>query len=218
MPSSEHTNSDINTHSRTEPGTDSGDNSRMKASLRQQLRARRKSLTAPQQKHAASNVAQHLATLGCYQNAKNVAAYLASDGEISADRILESAYQDGKQCFVPRIQGRQMDFAVYKPSDPLVANQYGILEPSVTATAIQPNKLDIVLMPLVAFDRDGKRLGMGGGYYDRCFEFRKTADCSRPILIGLAHDCQQIADIPNDTWDMPLDIIITDVSVLSITT
>lgn len=92
---------------------------------------------------------------------------------------------------------------------PLVNNRYGILEPSTKY--IKPTaQLDIILMPLVGFDRLGNRLGMGGGYYDRALAFkRRQAWRKKPLLIGLAFDGQEIQQLAAQPWDIPMDAVAT---------
>ncbi|GAL27902.1 5-formyltetrahydrofolate cyclo-ligase [Vibrio variabilis] len=100
-------------------------------------------------------------------------------------------------------------FLRYAPTTPLVYNQYKILEPRLDKQMICPvADLDIIFTPLVAFDEQGQRLGMGGGYYDRTlapWESKSTG----PIAIGLAHDCQQVSALPTESWDIPLSTIMT---------
>lgn len=191
----------------------SSENLHIKTQLRKQLRARRRALSDKQQSQAGRDIAEHISSLSCYKNANNIAVYLPSDGEISTQALIDLARSNGKRCYLPKLRGKQMDFVAFDPSDTLIPNQYGIPEPSSYENTIVPSTLDIVLMPLVGFDDSGKRLGMGGGYYDRCFEFKNRPYSKGPILIGMAHQCQATAHVPNDTWDIPLDIIVTDLSV-----
>jgi 5-formyltetrahydrofolate cyclo-ligase len=90
------------------------------------------------------------------------------------------------------------------------ANRYGILEPKLNCSQICPlPELDYVLMPLVAFDKFGNRLGMGGGFYDRTLARLYEQHWQQPQLIGLAHACQQVDELPIESWDVPLKTIIT---------
>ena len=92
----------------------------------------------------------------------------------------------------------------------LLKNSYGIPEPLSKGNRPACN-LDIVLMPLVAFDKQGNRLGMGGGYYDKTFAFkRQTLWRKKPILVGLSHHFQQVDELNNDNWDIPLTAIVTN--------
>ena len=94
-------------------------------------------------------------------------------------------------------------------------NRYGIGEPAgLRYCAIAPAQLDIVLLPLAGFDKNGGRLGMGGGFYDRCFAFKKRSAQQKPLLIGIAHHCQEVSALPVDNWDIGLDMIITDRAVI----
>ena len=100
----------------------------------------------------------------------------------------------------------------YNPDDTLTPNRFGILEPTLEGNRLIPARnLDLVLVPLVAFDRTGKRLGMGKGYYDQTFAFLKQENTRKmPHLIGLAYGFQEIADLPMDDWDIPLYGIATE--------
>ena len=93
-------------------------------------------------------------------------------------------------------------------------NRFGIKEP-ISTDIINADQLDILFMPLVGFDKDKNRIGMGGGFYDRTLAFKKQQKMAKnPKLIGLAFDCQQVEQLEVQEWDVPLDVIITPSQIL----
>ena len=132
---------------------------------------------------------------------------------------MKRAWLRGKTCYLPRLVGRNMQFHRYERGNRLVKNHYGIPEPLVGAASIAPCNLDLVCLPLVAFDTAGRRLGMGGGFYDRCFQFKQAslyAHKRKPLLIGLAHNIQNVECIPLEHWDITLDTIISDKRIITL--
>jgi len=190
--------------------------------LRKTLRQQRQSLSIDAQTVAADLLSQRLETLKFIQQSNNIAMYLASDGEISLAPAIELAWQLGKNVYLPVVSEEQgqMNFVPYDRATILHLNRYGIAEPSMdelSTTLLDASELDLVLMPLVGFDRHGARLGMGGGYYDRAFAFMQgpstelTASKFKiPKLIGVAHSIQEVDTLDTASWDIPLDGIITD--------
>ena len=116
-----------------------------------------------------------------------------------------------RSCFLPVLVKATLTlkFRQFDPAHPLVTNFFGLLEPDAAAREITPNELDTVFLPLVGFDTEGNRLGMGGGYYDRTFAFLKESGATRPILVGLAHECQRVEKLEAAAWDVPLGGIVT---------
>lgn len=166
------------------------------------------------QRRAAQQVLIKLASHPLFQDAKNIGFYLSNDGEISPDLLLALASTLNKNGFLPSVNKKgEMDFRLYEGKTKLVANRYGIMQPHVTCRAIAAKQLDLVLVPLVAFDARGNRLGMGGGYYDRFFAFKKKYKALGPNLIGLAHQCQQVENLTSDIWDIPMAYVATDKKV-----
>lgn len=179
-----------------------------KRALRQQMRARRRALSPAAQAQAAQMLDHRIRQLPAYRHARNVAAYLASDGEVSLTPFLKQATRQGKRCYLPRITGkRAMRFHRYRPGQALFTNTYGLAEPGSRQPRRALKQMDMVLMPLVAFDRQGGRLGMGGGFYDRALAQCRGAN--RPLLVGVAHDFQAVDRVPSQAWDIPLDWLIT---------
>ena len=106
-------------------------------------------------------------------------------------------------------------FLEYGPHTTLVKNKYNIDEPELACPNVIPTStIDVILMPLVGFDSKGNRLGMGGGYYDRTLAFTQFTQ-QKPILIGIAHDEQEVETLPFEPWDIPLDIIVTPKRILT---
>lgn len=187
----------------TEPTTDS-----QKRALRQQMRARRRALSPRDQARAASQLARQISRLPGYKRAHKIAVYLASDGEIALTPLIRRAAMQGKRCYLPRITGKgAMDFHRYRPGQALFTNTYGLAEPGSRQPRRALRQVDIVLLPLVAFDRQGGRLGMGGGFYDRALT--RCRGANRPLFVGVAHDFQEVGRVPTDAWDIPLDWLIT---------
>lgn len=144
-----------------------------------------------------------------------IAVYLSNDGEIDLGAFCAQAWQQGKQLYLPVLdplkQGH-LQFFPFTPNTKLRKNRYNIAEPVTHGlTPIEPWALDSVLTPLVGFDRQGNRMGMGGGYYDRTFDFMLTEHRPRkPLLIGTAHTCQETAELEQECWDIPMNWIATD--------
>lgn len=119
----------------------------------------------------------------------------------------------GKTCYLPVITPRcTLWFARYTPGDPLTPNRFGIPEPACSGVALVPARLlDLIFTPLVAFDDQGHRLGMGSGFYDRSLSFlRHRHTWHKPRLLGIAHELQHLAALQPATWDVPLDGVATD--------
>ncbi len=132
---------------------------------------------------------------------------MALGGEIDLTPTIKKAWSQGKTCYLPVVQDQRLIFVNYTPTSVMQKNAFGILEP-VSGGLISPAALDLVIVPLVAFDKHGHRIGMGGGYYDRTFA---GADSLRhSFLMGVAHRCQQIHDIRPEPWDVALDLVLTD--------
>ncbi len=178
--------------------------------LRAELRKRRLSVPAKERIAAADALARRLRELPELNISGHVAGYWAVQGEISLHALL-SPTPNFVYCLPCLAPGYQLRFAPWRFGDALVQNRYGIPEPDLSPSSqLTPFDMDVVLVPLVGFDRHGNRLGAGGGYYDRSFAFLKeTARPSRPRLIGVAYDFQQVDELSPDAWDIPLDLIIT---------
>ncbi|WP_252177298.1 5-formyltetrahydrofolate cyclo-ligase [Endozoicomonas sp. 4G] len=183
-----------------------------RASLRKQLRHNRQSLSAEQQLAAAKKLSSVVCGSEAFRQSQHIALYLASDGEIDPGFIAEAIWRQDKFCYLPVLDQEQPDrmyFQIYRPDSRMVENRYGIAEPELDLEkTVKPEALDLVLMPLTGFDEQGNRLGMGGGYYDRTFAF--LAKSSKPILIGLAHECQKVSSIPVADWDIPMNGVATE--------
>lgn len=160
----------------------------------------------------ASAAAVHLSTHPAFLAAQSIAAYYPTRNEFDSVPLIATICES-KRCYLPLITGQgALRFVRYQPGDDLKPNAFGILEPCDHKEMCEPAELDMVLMPLLAFDTLGHRLGMGGGYYDRTFQFLKTqpAMSKRPHLAGLAYALQEADDLPVDAWDVTLDSVITE--------
>lgn len=183
--------------------------------LRRELRTQRKLLTAAQQKLAAQRLSKHVAALRQFRVSRRVALYLPNDGEIDPVPLVLRLWQSGKTCYLPilsRLRHDRLWFAPYYPDTALVYNRLGILEPALSAQLHRrAQELDLILMPLVAFDTHGNRLGMGGGFYDKSLAFlRGRRLWHKPQLIGLAHEFQCVKKLETNSWDVPLQGVATD--------
>ena len=181
-----------------------------RTALRRRIRERRRALSGAQRQTAQRQSGRRLRRLSPLWRARSVAIYLAVDGEADPGTIAASALTRGQRVYAPVLHGETLRFARLTDDTPLRRNRYGILEPA-TADCIDPRQLDVVLTPLVAFDDSGTRIGMGGGYYDRCFSFLKQRmHWIRPKLIGLAYEFQRLRTVSRSAWDVPLWAAVTD--------
>ncbi|MEY8205285.1 MAG: 5-formyltetrahydrofolate cyclo-ligase [Bermanella sp.] len=188
-------------------------------SIRQHMRQLRMSLSPQQQLLASRKLSQLLMSQPWFQRAHNIAIYLAHDGEIDPRVFADKALHRKKLCHLPSLHPLKQNHLWFADYDgPRINNKYGIAEPDPKRNQmLNGNQLDVVLLPLVAFDEQGGRLGMGGGFYDRTFAFLNNGKrAQKPKLIGLAHHFQQVAQLPVENWDVALDAIVTDEKVIPI--
>jgi 5-formyltetrahydrofolate cyclo-ligase len=188
------------------------------ASLRRRLRARRKALGRREQRNHARALARLLGTQGPFLRARRIGAYWADDGEMDPSPLLRLAHARNKSCFLPVLRPhpqRKLWFLSYSPGDPMRKNRFGIPEPALRNRRIRlPWAIDLLLLPLVGFDADCNRLGMGGGYYDRTLSYlRQRRRWRRPLLLGVAHECQRVESLQTNPWDVPLDMVVTEKSI-----
>lgn len=199
---------------------------RLRHQLRQSLRLSRRSLTSAQQQAAAHGLAQQLSKLPKLSSWRHVGLYWPADGEIDPSLFARLLYKRGIKLYLPVIATRKHDRRLRFLAAPTMAyasknrrqlrlqswpakrNRFGLREP-LGRQVMRPEKLDALLMPLVGFDANGQRLGMGGGFYDRLLA-RLQRGVKRPQLIGLAHRSQQVLALPTEQWDEPVDIVVTD--------
>ncbi|KLV06486.1 MULTISPECIES: 5-formyltetrahydrofolate cyclo-ligase [Photobacterium] len=180
--------------------------------IRQIIRQHRRALTPDQQQLAAQDLLEHCQQSATLLHAQHIALYLANDGELDTQPVIDWLWHQGKSVYLPVLhpfsKGNLL-FLHYTPDTRMTANRYQIREPMLDIRLVKPiTELDVIATPLVAFDNTGQRLGMGGGYYDRTLN-RWHQERQGPRPIGLAHDCQQVDTLPVEAWDVPLPEIIT---------
>ncbi len=175
--------------------------------LRQSLRQQRRNINAVDRTKSAQALLPQIQKIVNFQPQQKIAIYLPNDGEIDTIYLQKLLKKQAIGTYLPVLVDKNLKFA--KIGKNFSHNKYGILEP-ISTDIISAKQLDVILMPLVGFDKNKNRLGMGGGYYDRTLAFKKNPQTSnKPTLIGLAFDCQQIKQLKAQTWDVPLDAIIT---------
>ncbi|WP_025996711.1 5-formyltetrahydrofolate cyclo-ligase [Pseudomonas viridiflava] len=183
--------------------------------LRRQLRKARRSLTRSQQREAARGLYRQLAQHPLFRRARHVSLYLPMDGEIDPRLLLRAAQRRGKATYLPVLNAwprTRMVFQRVRPGEKFKPNRFRIPEPHINrAKQRRIWALDLVLMPLVGFDDEGGRLGMGGGFYDRSLAYRaRRSTWRKPVLLGLAHECQKVERLAQASWDVPLQGTVSD--------
>jgi len=181
--------------------------------LRRSIRTARRALPDQARHDASENLRRRVGSLAVFQCAERIAVFLAFDGELDPSRLVEDAWSSGRRVYLPIIGADDvLRFGVYRNDTALLPNRFGIPEPVPdAASAVAARDLDLVLTPLVAFDPQARRMGMGGGYYDRSFAFvRDEPDGSRPTMLGVAYELQKQDRIEVNPWDVPLDGVATE--------
>ena len=182
------------------------DHAEQRRAMRVELRERRAALSPKEQADVAVAVRTRLARIVALERAQVVGGYRAIRGEVDLDAALTRLHDAGAMVTVPRVSGVRLDFLPWSPTSETVAGSFGIDAP-INGEPLPFTQHDVVLVPLVAFDETGQRLGQGGGFYDRAIA---AAGASRPLLIGVAHAFQQVRSVPIEAWDMPLDAVVTE--------
>ena len=178
--------------------------------LRRELRARRRALPAAARIAGADALATRLFALPFFPAKGYVAGYWAMDGEIGLHALQLRLPATLTYCLPLLHVDGSLRFAPWRPGDALVTNRFGIPEPDVEANAaLAPRDIALVVLPLVGFDARGHRLGMGGGWYDRSFAFRRT-NPQPPWLVGVGFESLRVDAIAAQDWDVRPDAICTE--------
>jgi 5-formyltetrahydrofolate cyclo-ligase len=190
-----------------------------RTAIRLAFRSKRQGLSAPQQKEAAQNIVTIAKRLNLFTHCRRVAVYLSQDGELDTTGLIEYLWSKNKEVFLPVLHpfcSGYLIFLRYDRTTMMTLNKFGIAEPKLDVSMLCPvQSLDLIFTPLVAFDEQGNRMGMGGGFYDRTLQNLKqhehnTNNSSQyPKVIGLAHDVQKTLSLPTQVWDIPLAKILT---------
>ncbi|WP_442779917.1 5-formyltetrahydrofolate cyclo-ligase [Enterobacter cancerogenus] len=178
--------------------------------IRQLIRQRRRALTPEQQALFAQQAAARMMAYSPVVMAHTVALFLSFDGELDTQPLIDQLWRAGKKVYLPVLhpfsKGNLL-FLHYHPRSELVVNRLKITEPKLDVRDVLPlADLDVLVTPLVAFDEQGQRLGMGGGFYDRTLQNWQHHGF-QPV--GYAHDCQAVEALPVEKWDIPLPAVVT---------
>ncbi|BCQ33535.1 MULTISPECIES: 5-formyltetrahydrofolate cyclo-ligase [Erwinia] len=182
----------------------------LRQDIRKHVRNLRREISDEQQQLAAVQAADHALNFAPIQQAQHIALFLSVDGEINTRPLIAKLWQRKQQVYLPVLHPfstGQLLFLRYDEKTELKINRLRIPEPPLDIRNLLPlSELDVLIVPLVAFDAGGQRLGMGGGFYDRTLQNWQQHGF---MPIGLAHDCQQVDTLPVEQWDIPLPALIT---------
>lgn len=189
-----------------------------KSPLRKRLRSERAALSTRERAAASRAATAHLLRTPSFLRARRIAVYHASGNELDPTPVVTAARSLGKHCYLPVLHPflhGKLVFAPWRADTAMQPNRFGIPEPAGRERRLPTRRLDLVIVPLLGFDRRGVRLGMGGGYYDRTFAFRQRfAGWRKPLLVGFAYAFQRVERLPNKPWDVRLDAVVTEDGVM----
>ncbi|WP_193014723.1 5-formyltetrahydrofolate cyclo-ligase [Proteus sp. FME41] len=178
--------------------------------IRKTIRQKRRLLPPEQQQIAAAKLCEQVLSHPKIKQAQTIALFLSFDGEIDTSPLISQLWALNKQVCLPVLHPfhrHHLLFLRYTPTTVLIKNRFNISEPALNVNTVIPiADINIIFTPLVAFDLQGQRLGMGGGFYDRTLENWQQKSF---YPMGLAHVCQQVDSLPSASWDVPLPEIIT---------
>lgn len=189
-----------------------------RALLRARMSVRRNELDARQRIAAAAGALHSLQRLPEFMTDANVAGYWAVRGELPLNVAVASLKRREQRYFLPVLgKSRRLRFAEYRDGATLRGNRFGIPEPEISMEALHdPCDMDVILLPLLAFDRQGHRLGTGGGWYDTSLAFlHDTPRPAHPLLVGIGYAFQEVNVVPAEPWDVDLDYVATDAELIA---
>lgn len=182
-----------------------------KRALRVKMRALRDALPEAEVMRRSRLIQDRVAAMPCFQRAREVLLYAACGNEVQTSALMEALWRRGARVLLPRCHPEEkgrLDLGCVSCRSDLVAGRWGILEPAATACrGVEEFAPEVAVIPGVAFDRDGARLGFGAGYYDRLLGQPGLAETR---LLGLAYDFQLVPEVPVDPWDRPVHRIVTE--------
>ncbi|WP_310422301.1 5-formyltetrahydrofolate cyclo-ligase [Chamaesiphon sp. VAR_48_metabat_135_sub] len=178
-----------------------------KNTLRRQLLQQRAALSMELWRSHSDLLCHHLSTCPEFISARTILAYQSCRQEPNLDYLFTHT---NKQWGLPRCVGKNLVWHCWQPSEPMLIGAYGILEPSPELPPIEPDNVDLMLVPAVAIDRSGYRLGYGGGYYDR---LRADPLWRKMLTIGIVFDFAYVETLPIEAWDLPIDNVCTELGV-----
>ncbi len=173
-----------------------------KQALRRAVGAQKRAMSEEEILRRSAQLGQLLRQTQLYQQARTIYGYLSFNQEVRTVPILEQALRDGKQVAVPRVYGQEMKFHLLEDLSLAAPGYFGIPEPPETAPIAQ-DETALVLMPGLAFDRQGHRVGYGGGFYDRFL----AAEPRHPTL-ALCYDFQVFPTLETQAHDIPADLVL----------
>jgi 5-formyltetrahydrofolate cyclo-ligase len=177
--------------------------------IRKRILSRRDALSAPEIASLSQEVVAQFLSSPAYAAASTLALYCSIRSEVATSGIFAAAFQAGKRILYPRTVGTTLEFIAVETLAALEASRFGICEPR-SGEVCPLAKIDLLVLPGVAFDAKGIRLGYGLGCYDRAL-----AAVGRPTLVGLAYDFQVVASLPKEEHDIPVDFVVTERKILS---
>jgi 5-formyltetrahydrofolate cyclo-ligase len=172
--------------------------------LRRQFLQQRQALPVQLWRVQSDRICHHLLNCPQFIEARTILAYQSCRQEPNLDYLFNHT---NKQWGLPRCIGKDLLWHGWKPEEALVVGTYDILEPNSDSPQLVPNNVDLLLVPAVAIDRRGYRLGYGGGYYDR---LRADSRWRKIPTIGIVFDFARVETLPIDPWDLPLDAVCTE--------
>ena len=176
-----------------------------KQELRARMRAVRRVLPADARAQRSSRAVARIAELPEFERAHTIVAYSALQKELDPAALLTHANALGKRIGLPRVQGDQLYLHVVRPGDPLEEGDFGTLEPRPDAPLIAADEVDFIVVPALALDAEGYRLGYGQAFYDRLLPTLNHA-----FRVGVVYDFQVLAELPRHPHDVPVQCVVSD--------
>ncbi|MGQ0669526.1 MAG: 5-formyltetrahydrofolate cyclo-ligase [Actinomycetota bacterium] len=186
---------------------------RQKNELRAQVRAVRDAIPPLERVRSSDEIERRLFSLPEIREAGTVMCFASFGAEVSTEDIIGRLIGEGCRVALPRVVGGEIEAAPYRPGDPVVVAPFGAAEPQGDA-ALPPEEVDVVITPGLAFDRDGYRVGYGGGFYDRFFR-RTRGDALR---VGICFAVQLVDAVPHGPADERVDLLVTERELVGLPT
>ncbi len=183
-----------------------------KRALRARIRALRQSLSPEERAEAGRLIEQRVIDMPEYESASVVLLYASTDEEVDTEGLIDRAAAEGKTVLLPRIEGETLALHRILGREDLSPGPYGIFEPRLTLPAVSPSEVDLAIVPGVAFDEHGHRLGMGKAFYDRLLPQLGAA-----FTAGVAFDVQLVPEVPYDPHDKRVDAVVTETRLIRVT-